>query len=51
MTKYFFAFGFDMFLSELCKIIVNKITFVDLRGCDRPPLVPPLRVAWFTVLA
>jgi len=32
-----------MLFSELCKIIVNKVTFVDFRGGDCPnPLDPPL---------
>ena len=30
-----------MLFSELCKIMVNKITFVDFRGDDRPPWIHP----------
>jgi len=33
-----------MLLSEVYKIVVNKVTFVGFRGSDRPnrPLDPPL---------
>ena len=35
---------FDMFFSELCKIMVNGVTFVGFRGsiAQTAPLEPPL---------
>jgi len=39
MTKDLFGIGFDMFFSELYKIVGNKVTFVGLRG--RLPQSPP----------
>jgi len=36
LTKDLFGFGFDMLFSELCKIMVNKVTFVGFTGGDRP---------------
>jgi len=35
MTKDLFGIGFAMFFSELCKIIMNKVTFVGFRVGDR----------------
>jgi len=35
--KVLFGIGFDMLFSELCKIMVNKVTFLDFRVGDLPP--------------
>jgi len=42
MTKVLFGIGFDMLSSELYKIMVNKVTFLDFRVGDRPHLNPSL---------
>jgi len=44
MTKVLLGIGFDVLFSELYKIMVNKVTFLDFRVGDRsPPSVnPPL---------
>ena len=40
--KVLFGIGFDMLFSELYKIMVNKVTFLDFRVGDPPPLLNPL---------
>jgi len=39
--QVFFGLMSLMLYSELCKIMVNKVTFVSFRGSNAP-LVPPL---------
>jgi len=34
------AFNHECFFSELCKIVVNKVTFVGFSGGDRPDCPP-----------
>jgi len=36
MTKDLFGIDFYMLFSELCKIMVNKVTFTSCKGDDRP---------------
>ena len=35
--KVLFGIVFDMLFSELDKIMVNKVNFLDFRVSDRPP--------------
>jgi len=40
--KVLFGSGFDMLFSELYKIIVNKVAFLDCRVGGRPPESDPV---------
>jgi len=42
MSKVLFGIGFDMLFSELYKTMVNKVTFSDFMGGDRPPECAPV---------
>jgi len=41
MTKVLFGIGLGMLFSELCKIMVNKLTFLYFRVGHRPPWIRP----------